>query len=294
MRTYVREEWPSPQQFNHAIIAIPVARGTRLPAVLEDESGAMLFFDPTDSFTPLGELPLSLPGSFGLVVSPSDGRLLRMPVTAPEAHARVRTIAATIAADGGFTATIRTTTTGDPASRERYFFKAATKDSSIRAGSKPRFAARCPVPGSTLGTVGDDRESNRFELTLGLESRAFGQGLGGDLLIGGAIAGRFVSGAAGRHAVNRRGAEPADERDRFELTIPTGLMVDELPPSRTMDTPFGRFDVKWAVDGSRIVRTLTLRVLNGSVPASDYALVRRFIDTFRDAESLPVVLVRRR
>ena len=292
--TYVKEEWPSPQQFNHAIIAIPVPRETKLPAVAHGESGSVLFFDPTDEHTPLGELPLTLQGSLGLIVSPSDGRLLRMPVTAPEAHARVRTIAATIAADGVFTATIRTTTTGDPASRERYFFKAATKDQYLR---RLEAEIRSQVPGArlTLGTVGDDRESNRFELTLGLESRGFGQGLANGLLLIGApsLGGLFPVLPAGTRSTAVV-LEPADESDRFELTIPTGLVVDELPPSRTMDAPFGRFDVKWAVDGSRIVRTLTLRVHNGSVPASDYALVRRFIDTFRDAESLPVVLVRRR
>lgn len=293
--TYVKEEWPSPQQFNHAIIAIPVSRDTKLPAVAHAESGSVLFFDPTDEYTPLGELPRTLQGSLGLIVSPKDGRLMRMPVTAPEAHSRVRTVDATIAADGGFTATIRTTTTGDPASLERYVFKAATKDQYLR---KLEAEIRGQVPGArlTLGTVGDDPEANRFELTLGLESRAFSQGAGNGLVLIGApsLGGDMLPVLPPGTRSTAVVLAPADESDRFELSIPAGLTVDELPPSRSMETPFGRFDVKWVVNGSRITRTLTLRVNDTSVPASDYALVRRFIDTFRDAESLPVVLARRR
>ena len=153
------------------------------------------------------------------------------------------------------------------------------------------------MPGArlTLGTVGDDPEANRFELTLGLESRAFNQGMGNGLvLIGPPSLGGLLPVLPGGARSTAVVLQPADESDRFELSIPAGLTVDELPPSRSMEAQFGRFDVKWVVNGNRITRTLTLRVDDASVPASDYALVRRFIDTFREAESLPVVLVRRR
>ena len=292
--TYVKEEWPSPQQFNHAIIAIPVPRETKLPAVAHGESGSVLFFDPTDEHTPLGELPLTLQGSLGLIVSPTEGRLTRMPVTAPESHARVRTIQASIAADGAFAATIRTSSTGDPASQERAFFKGATKDQYVRLLETE---VRSQVPGArlTLGTVGDDRDTNRFELTLTLESRAFAQGLqNGLVLVGAPSLGRLLPVLPGGARTSPVVLEPVEQSDRFELTIPPGLVVDELPSPNAMDTPFGRFDVKWTAEGTRITRTLTLHVLRATVTANDYALVRRFIDGFREAEGFPVVFARRR
>jgi transglutaminase-like putative cysteine protease len=54
---YVRESWSSPQQFNHAIIAVRVSPETEAPAVGVHESlGRLLFFDPTDSATLVGFL----------------------------------------------------------------------------------------------------------------------------------------------------------------------------------------------------------------------------------------------
>jgi hypothetical protein len=293
--SYVKEEWPSPQQFNHAIIAIPVSRETQLPAVAHGESGSVLFFDPTDEHIPLGELPLTLQGSLGLIVSATEGRLVRMPVTAPESHAHARTIRATIADDGALTATIRTLSSGEPASLERALFKRATKDQYLRLLEAD---VRSQVPGArlTLGTVGDDRDGNRFELTLGLESRAFAQGLQtGLVLVGAPSLGRLLPKLPeGSTRTTPVVLDPVEEVDRFELTIPANLVIDELPAPVAVTAPFGRFEMKWTAEGTKITRTLTLRVLSATVPAGDYGTVRRFIEQFRDAEGLPVVLVRRR
>src|SRR5213593_1548775 len=55
---YVRESWPSPQQFNHAIVAISVSDTTPRAASVEHPAlGRLLFFDPTDPDTSVGDLP---------------------------------------------------------------------------------------------------------------------------------------------------------------------------------------------------------------------------------------------
>jgi hypothetical protein len=87
-RTFVREEWASPFQFNHCIIAVRVSGETSAPTVLEDAAlGRLLIFDPTDSYTPVGDLPDYLQGSLALIVAGEDGKLLKMPVTASSASA---------------------------------------------------------------------------------------------------------------------------------------------------------------------------------------------------------------
>ena len=50
--TYVREDWASPRQFNHCIIAIRVGNETKAPTVIEHASlGRLLIFDATDDNT---------------------------------------------------------------------------------------------------------------------------------------------------------------------------------------------------------------------------------------------------
>ena len=49
---YVQPDWPSPQQFNHAIAAIVLPAAVQVPAfTVEASLGNVLYFDPTDEFT---------------------------------------------------------------------------------------------------------------------------------------------------------------------------------------------------------------------------------------------------
>jgi transglutaminase-like putative cysteine protease len=81
-REFVRREWPSPMQFNHAIIAVKVSAETSLPTVIGElpQLGRLLIFDPTDPVTPVGDLPESEQGSFALVIAGTQGNLVRVPL----------------------------------------------------------------------------------------------------------------------------------------------------------------------------------------------------------------------
>ena len=63
--TFVREEWASPYQFNHCIIAILVGDEAQAPTVIKHPKlGRLLIFDPTDDDTPTGDLPEHEQGQF--------------------------------------------------------------------------------------------------------------------------------------------------------------------------------------------------------------------------------------
>ena len=291
---YVRPEWPSPQQFNHAISAIQVAGDTALPAATAHPSlGRILYFDPTDEQTPLGELPLHLQGSQGLLVLPRAGGLVRMPLSAPEANPSLRQVDATLDPAGTLRATIRQVTAGDPASSERYLFRALKREEYAR---KLEADVQRQVTGAhlTLGQVGNDPSGNRFEVIMTLEAPGYAQTIQNRLLLvrppelprPGLPE---LTAGARRHAIL---LDPREERDTFQLTLPAGAKVDELPEPRAMDTPFGRFSVTWRSSGTTVSRTLTLRLARTTLPASANAEVLGFVEAFRQAERQPVVLMR--
>ena len=119
-RSFVREEWASPQQFNHAILAIAVEPDTDLPAAKDyDNFGRLLFFDPTDPHTPFGQMPEDEQDAWALLVAPESGGLIRTPSTAPEDNLLDRTVEVTLTEDGAIVAALREECFGDSASYNR-------------------------------------------------------------------------------------------------------------------------------------------------------------------------------
>jgi hypothetical protein len=292
---YVRTEWPSPQQFNHAIVAVLVSTETRAAAVLEHPNlGRLLFFDPTDEQTPLGELPLHLQGSQGLIVSAAAGSLVQMPLSGPEANPSTRRVEASLTADGTLQATIQRASAGHPATIERQRFKDLRRDDYIRA-LEADFRRQIPGAALTVGTVGEDAATNRFQLTMSLQAAGYAQIVQGRLMI-------VRPPQMNRLELPTLTAPtrltpivlgPLDERDTLELTLPADTAVDEMPEPRSRETPFGSFAIRWETQNGRLIRTLSLRLHRSAVAPASYTDVRTFLEAFREAERLPVILVKR-
>jgi hypothetical protein len=292
---YVRAEWPSPQQFNHAIVAVVVGDETRAAAVLEHPSlGRLLFFDPTDEQTPLGELPMHLQGSQGLIVSADGGPLVRMPLSDAEANRTTRRVEASIAADGTLQATIQRASAGHPASIERQRFRDLRRDDYIRV-LEADFRRQIPGAALSVGTVGEDAATNRFQLTMSLQAPGYAQIVQGRLMIvrPPQMNRLELPALTAPTRLTPILLEPLDERDILELTLPADTAIDEMPEPRSREMPFGRFAISWEMQNGRLTRTLSLRIHRSTVAPASYNDVRGFLDAFREAERLPVILVKR-
>lgn len=291
---YVREEWPTPQQFNHCIIAIGVGEGTQASTVIEHPAlGRLLVFDPTDPYTPVGDLPESEQGSLALIVDGTRGALLRMPVTPPERNLLEREADVTLDPNGTIQARVRERSTGQAAARQRATHAGA--DRSEYLGIIERWVAR----GATTASVtkvepADDPAGGRFTLDVEFNAPRYGQ----------LIAGRLLS---FRPTVVER-------RDRLFLTepmrtlpvelfpyastevvrvaLPEGFVAGDLPAPVRLDADFGRYEATHEVAGRELVFRRSLRLTGGTLPAERYAEVRSFYESIRAAEQAAVVLSR--
>lgn len=286
----VRVEWPSPQQFNHAIVAIAVSPAVEAPAIGTDaDLGRVLYFDPTDEFTPLGELPLTLQGSWGL---PAGARtaLVRLPASGPDRHRSERRIAATIASNGALRATVTETSVGAAAAAARAMRQMLTRDEYARAIGAPltRGIAGARV---TPGDATDDPRTNTFTHTLTLETDRAVQPAGGHLLLVRVPA--ALDDATTPLGTNRRNPvrlEAMDRRDRLTLALPAGLAVDTLPSAAADEQPFGAWSVRWRQEGATAIRDVTMTVSRTTVPPAEASRVERFFVGLRRALEPPVVL----
>ena len=292
---YVRAAWPSPQQFNHCIIAVKVSDQTQASTIIQHPTlGRLLIFDPTDDQTPIGDLPFYLQGSLALLDAKSETELVRMPVTPPEMNQLERIATLALDADGGIAGQIKEQANGQTAARFRTEF---------RRLSKPEYTGmieRWLSTGATSAHLNkmepsDNSTDGRFTLNVEFSAKTYGQLMQDRLLVfKPAVVSRreglSLTASTRKHPVVLR-ANAYSETVRVQL--PAGFAVDEVPDAVKIETPFGSYITSYEVKNNELIFKRQLSQQATTIAAADYELVRKFFERIRAAENAPVVLARK-
>jgi Domain of Unknown Function with PDB structure (DUF3857)/Transglutaminase-like superfamily len=293
-RTYVRPEWASPMQFNHAIVAVQVSDAVSVPTVVESKTlGRLLIFDPTDPLTPVGDLPRDEQDSYALVIAAANGSLIKLPVLTADSNRVESSIEGILNDEGQLQAQVE----------RRYFGQSGIAMSSVEksagiAALKKRleraFSRR--VPGSSLSDVTSETrgEEKAVSVRLKLSADRFGQLMQRRLLV--VRPGLLTSG--GEYGFNsKQRTAPVElemdlRRDSIHIKIPAGFKADELPAPQKIESPYGTLEATWTVKDDDIVMKETLEIRETVVPAAEYSKVREFFDAVAGAHAAPVVFVK--
>ncbi len=292
---YVRPEWPSPQQFNHCIIAVKVSDDTRGPTIIQHPRlGRLLIFDPTAEATPVGDLPSYLQGSLALIDSKEIDALVKMPVTPPESNLLDRQIEASIDGNGSLVATIREKANGQWAAGYR---------SEMQRESRPEYVKRIEGwvnAGATAARVTkveprDDRTEGRFDLDVEFTATGYGQLMQERLLVfKPAIVSRretlYLTDAKRKHPVVLTSNSYSET---VRVKLPSGFAVDEMPDPVKLDTAFGSYATSYEVKDGVLIFSRKLVQRATTIPVEQYNSVRSFFERIRAAEQAPVVLIRK-
>ena len=292
---YVHANWPSPQQFNHCIIAVKVSDQTQASTIIEDPKlGRLLIFDPTDSQTPLGDLPFYLQGSFALLDSKVSTDLVKMPTTPPEMNQLERVATFQLQSDGAIAGKIQDSASGQVAAQIR---------SQFRSLSKPEFQGmieRWLTTGATAARLNkiepsDSAGDGKFNLNVEFSANQYGQLMQDRLLVfKPAVVSRredlSLTASARKHPVVLR-ANAYSETVKVQL--PAGFAVDEMPDPVKVETAFGSYTTSYQVVNGELVFKRQLSQKATTIPAAQYDVVRKFYETIRAAENAPVVLARK-
>jgi hypothetical protein len=293
--THVRDEWPSPQQFNHCIIAVKLTEAASVPTVVEHAKlGRLLIFDPTDDTTPVGDLPRHEQNSFALIVAGADGLLMRMPQLPPEANKLERTVDAELSVSGAISTKLREESTGQASVEQRRRLRTLSRPDYLKMIE--RWITR-GASGATIRKAEptDNPTEGKFSLNVEFDSPDYGQLMQGRLLIfKPAIVSRrdgvVLTEATRKHPM-LLDAETYSETVRVKL--PEGFAVDELPDAVKLETAFGTFHTNYEVKDGVLHFTRRMILRGAIVPASDYEKVKNFFAAMRAAEQAPVVLTRK-
>lgn len=292
---YVRAEWASPQQFNHCIIAIRVGPDVQAYPVVEHALlGRLLFFDPTDEDTPVGELPLDEQNSYALIMASPGVPLVTVPGAPVPATRVLRRVEGRLSLDGHFVATLQDVSAGAAATTERRTYRALGPDAYFQSIGT---AAQRTMAGTRLtpGPVRDDAEKNEFRVAFGLEVPSFAQTVGGLLLVRAPRTSRDPIPQLPQHVTRTAPVRLSslERREHVSIEMPAGLDVDELPAAHRTETPFGFVGVRWNVENRRLTRDLTIRIHARTIPVSEYDAASAFLTQVIEADAQPAVLIRR-
>jgi hypothetical protein len=292
-RDYVREEWPSPQQFNHAILAVALIEKppAGVPVVETPSHGRLLFVDPTAEHTAVGTLPSDEEGSLALVVAADGGPLVRLPDGVPGSHRLERIVEGTVSPAGAFAATVRERNTGDEASAERA--AAAELPAPDYQRRMERYVS-ANIPSAKVSEVAHREDGDAFEVTMRVVAAGYAQVMQERLLI---LKPPFGSTGVLPALSGTKRTQPVlvDAGERvtvLRVDVPAGFAVDELPQAATIDSPFGHYTLAARQEAGRVVVERRLTLKRATVPAADYPAVRAFVEKVRSADTSPIVFMR--
>ena len=276
-RGAVKPETPANMYwFNHEILAI------RLPDGLNDASlvavfphsklGRLLIFDPTDDMTPFGQLRGALQANYGLLVTPDGGELIELPLLSPAMNGIQRSAQLALNTSGTLSGDVTEVRVGDRAASQRYALRTATKDADKIKPVESLLANSLATFHLTKASVTNlNRTDQPFIFDYSLVAESYAKTAGNLLLVRPRVIGNKSSDLLETKEPRKFPVEfdgPWRDTDTFEIKLPPGYEVDDLPPPINADYGFASYHSKAEVSGSVLRYTRTFEVKEPSVPLS--------------------------
>lgn len=288
-------QWPSPYQFNHAILAINVGPDLTSPAIVEHpQLGRLLFFDPTDEYVPFGQLPASHYGSQVLIESATNGGLITLPPLPEKHESTTYSVDATLDSLGMIEARLVEDTTGSLAAQERAIVRNTAPADFHKMITRWLSGTIRNAKVATL-TTKDHFAESRLQLSATVTAPNYAQSLRGKLLLfkPALIQRRHTTTFTEPTRTHPIQFNAYQLTDHTQVRLPDDYAVSELPAPVELTSSFGRYRSSCRVENGLLYYERSLTVTACEVPASDYASVKQFYERIIKAEQASVVLERR-
>ena len=288
----VNPDWPSLNQFNHAIVAIRVDDTVKLEPIVDvPGAGRLLFFDATSPTVLLGDLPWALQGSKVQVVFPGNSGLTTLPVLPTE---RFHVFESTLDLELAGTGAVGKCTMGGPGRAGAFWRglalwrteKEQREYFEERIGKGLRGAQIQAVSASDDPVTGDRRVAVEFT------APRFGQSMPGvGLIVRLDLLGRdYVPAFPEIDRSLPIGLTPALARDEIRLRLPDGYAVEEMPKAVQLQSAFGRYSCAYETSDRTLVVHRSLQLEDRIVPVAEYAALKKFLGEVAKADRSSVVL----
>jgi len=289
---------PAHARFDHAIIAIKLPESLNDPSlsaiVTDPKLGRILFFDPTSELTPFGNISGALQENYSLLVTPDGGQLVELPKLPSSMNGIRRIGKLNLAADGRLSGSVTETRVGDRASQQRYALRTVTNANerikpieNLLSDSLSTFVI------TKAGAVNIEHTDLPFGFEYTFEAENYARNAGNLLLVR-----PRVLGSKARSLMETKEARqfpiefdsPVKDTDVFEITLPPGFVVDDVPPPVDADFGFASYHSKTETKGSVLSYTRSFEIKDLSVPVDRAAELKKFYRIIASDERNTAVL----
>jgi len=284
--------------FDHVILAIKLPAGVSDPSLVaflnDSKLGKLLIFDPTDEMTPFGQLRGALQANYGLLVTPTGGELVELPQLPATLNGTERIAKFKLDNKGTLSGDIREIRRGDPAVYQRYALQGVSQE---RDRIKPIEASLANSLGTfqiTKASIGNLEQNNLpFVYEYSVVAENYAKSAGDLLLVRPRVIGYdsqniMETKEARKYPVEFPG--PWRNTDTFEIALPAGYEVDDLPPAVNADYSFASYHSKAEVSGKTLKYTRTFEIKELSVPVSKADELKMFYRVIGNDERNTAVL----
>ena len=297
-RGSVTRDMPAHDGFNHVITAIKLPDGltdsSLIATMQHPKLGRLLFFDPTNELIPFGQIGGYLQANYGLLVTPDGGELIELPQQPSAMNSIRRTAQLTLDTTGTLRGEVKEVRLGERASSERRRLGTVSKDADrikpieeLLANSLSSFH----ITHASLINLHQTDQPLGFNYSF--ESVNYAKNAGNLLLVRPRVIGNKGSGFLETKEPRKYPVEfegPASDTDTFEITVPVGYTVDNLPPPVDADYSFASYHARTVVNDNVVGYTRTFEVKELSVPVNEADDLRKFYRIIAGDERSTVVL----
>ncbi len=280
---------------NHMIAAIEIPKGYDNPllkAVVTAKTGKRyLIFDPTNEYVPVGLLPTYLQGGYGALMAGADSQVIALPILKPDTDTVEHTAEFELGADGSLKGDVTVSRLGPSSARARGFFVMSSdkeKRENLEQSLRPDFAE---FEVSSEKVENPRQLDARLILHYDVSAPSYARNAGSLLLLRPRVLGTDVTplrDGPRKYPIEFRSV--GQWSDRFDVKIPAGYTVDEVPDPVDLDTDFASYRSQVKVDGNTLHYSREYVLKKLSLDAGQYADLQKFEGEINADENRSAVL----
>jgi len=286
--------------FGHSIVAIQLPEsipdGLLYAVVNDPQLGRLLFFDPTDEYTPVGYLPWQLQDNDALVVTPNGGKIVHIPLMPPTTNRMLRTAKFTLTSAGDLSGEVQEVEWGGPATQDREEFLTAqpSKRADVLDHFLGHFLNNFTLTGANLGNL--EQYDKVLMLDYKFVSPGYANAAGDTIFVRPRVVGDKNTGMLRLFTQQKPRKYPVEfdeatrQDDIFDIALPAGYTVDELPPPVQADCPYASYHSEMRVADGVLHYKRTFEIKDVIVPVEKLPEIKSFLQQIAADQQSAAVL----